>query len=72
MLLIDEVVQPQARRPENGSAEGSRTRTAGADHWERSLWNLPGKILHLFIFVKLCKKICIYTYKQWPLCSKVG
>lgn len=48
------VVRPQARSPEGSAGEGGGERSAGANHWERSQRDFPGKALqntHLFIFV---------------------
>lgn len=44
-------VHPQARRPEDSPGEGSRKRTAGANHWERSQRDLPGEALTLFLLI---------------------
>lgn len=41
------VIRRQAGCPEDGSGEGSRERTAGANHWERSERDFPGKDLFI-------------------------
>ena len=48
----------QAGCPEDGSGEGSRERTAGANHWERSERDFPGKALLLWI--RLIAALCFY------------
>lgn len=40
------LVHPQARSPEGSPGEGSGERTTGANHWERSQRDFPGKALY--------------------------